>query len=59
MVLPTAEQVATVLAGAAPGLRAAVALGAFAGLRLGEIVGLQVADADFLRRRINVQRQVQ
>lgn len=32
---------------------------ALAGLRLGEAAALQVADVDFLRRQISVQRQVQ
>lgn len=36
-----------------------VALAAFAGLRLGEAAALRIGDIDFLRREINVQRQVQ
>lgn len=32
---------------------------AFAGLRLGEAAGIQVGDIDFLRRTLNISRQVQ
>lgn len=35
------------------------ALGAFAGLRLGEAAGVQVGDIDFLHRSLRVRRQVQ
>jgi integrase len=59
MVLPTAEQVGAIMTAADPAFRAFVALGAFAGLRLGEAAGLQVADFDFLRRSLAVRRQVQ
>ncbi|HEX3826141.1 MAG TPA: tyrosine-type recombinase/integrase [Sporichthyaceae bacterium] len=59
MTLPTTEQVAALLAGADPRFRGFVAVCAFAGLRLGEALGLQVGDVDFLRRQIKVQRQVQ
>lgn len=59
MVLPTAAQVGAVMTGANLGFQAFVALAAFAGLRLGEAAGLQVADIDFLRRSLNVRRQVQ
>lgn len=41
------------------GFRAFVALGSFAGLRLGEGLGVQVADIDFLRRQLRVERQIQ
>lgn len=41
------------------GFRAYVALCAFAGLRLGEAAGVQVADIDFLRRQLTVIRQLQ
>lgn len=47
------------MTGAAPGLQAFVALAAFAGLRLGEAAALQLGDIDFLRRTIDVRRQVQ
>ncbi len=36
-----------------------IAVCAFAGLRLGEAVGLQLEDVDFLRRTIAVRRQLQ
>ncbi len=60
MGLPEATEVARVLAlleGRPFGTF--VALCAFAGLRLGEAAGLQVADIDFLRRTLTVSRQVQ
>jgi len=59
MALPTTEQVAGILASADPPFRAFVALAAFAGLRLGEVAGVQVGDVDFLQRRLRVTRQVQ
>lgn len=62
MAIPTTEQVAAALSDAAesdPGFYAFIAVAAFAGLRLGEIAGLQVEDVDFLRRTIQVNRQVQ
>lgn len=37
--------------------RAAVVTLARSGLRIGELLGLEVADADFLRRTIRVERQ--
>ncbi|SFO00793.1 Site-specific recombinase XerD [Geodermatophilus obscurus] len=59
MTLPTAAQVGRILDAADPAFRPFVALCAFAGLRLGEAAGLQVADIDFLRRTLTVARQVQ
>jgi integrase len=59
MVLPTAEQVASVIAAAEPWFEPFVALAAFAGLRLGEAAGLQVGDLNFLARSLDVRRQVQ
>lgn len=59
MAMPTSEQVGAVMTAADPSFRAFVALAAFAGLRLGEAAGLQVADIDFLRRTLDVRRQVQ
>lgn len=38
--------------------RAAVLLGCWAGLRIGEITGLRVGDVDVLRRRVTVNRAV-
>lgn len=59
MVIPTPAQVGAILAAADPYQRPMWALGAFAGLRLGEASAVQVADVDFLRRSLRVQRQVQ
>jgi integrase len=59
MVLPTADQVAAVIAAATPWFEAFVALAAFAGLRLGEAAGTQVGDINFLARSLDVRRQVQ
>jgi integrase len=42
-----------------PGFTAYVALCAFAGLRRGEALGVQVGDIDFLRRTLRVTRQLQ
>lgn len=41
------------------GVRAHVALCAFAGLRKGEAAAVQVGDTDFLRRQLRVSRQLQ
>jgi integrase len=57
MRIPTSGEVATMMAVSSPDFAAAVALGAFAGLRAGEIAGLQVGDVDFLRRQVHVRRQ--
>jgi integrase len=59
MTLPTPEQVGQIMDAADPGFRAFVALAAFSGLRLGEAAGLQVADINFLKRTLDVRRQVQ
>lgn len=59
MRIPTPEQVGQLLHAAAPRVAPLIALCAFAGLRLGEVAGIQVADVDFLRRRLEVRRQVQ
>jgi integrase len=57
VVPPSAETVAA-LAGAVPGrYRAQVVLLAGSGLRIGEALGLEVADVDFLRRAVRVERQ--
>lgn len=57
-VLPTAAQVGDLLEHGGD-WSAAIALAAFAGLRLGEIAGLQVGDVDFLRGVLHVRRQAQ
>lgn len=59
MEVATSEQVGRLLARCEPRMRAYIALCAFAGLRLGEASGLNVSDLDFLRRRLEVVRQVQ
>lgn len=59
MQIPAAEQVRQIQNAADPHYRALLALCAFAGLRLGEAAALKVGDIDFLRRSIEVRRQVQ
>ena len=59
MRLPTAAEVAAVLGASDPTTRLLVLLAAGAGLRMGELCGLNVGDVDFLRRVIRVRRQVQ
>ena len=58
MTIPTPEQVrAAIAVGGA--FAALVAVCGFAGLRIGEANALKVSDVDFLRREIQVSRQVQ
>lgn len=59
MEVATSEQVGALLRATEPHMRAYVAVCAFAGLRLGEASGLMVGDIDFLKRRLEVVRQVQ
>jgi len=59
MVLPTSQQVGALMAAAEPDFAPFIALGVFAGLRLGEAAALQVGDVAFLRRTLRVERQVQ
>jgi len=59
MEVATSEQVGRLLAATEPRMRAYIALCAFAGLRLGEASGMNVSDVDFLRRSLDVERQVQ
>lgn len=66
MRIPTVEEVGVLLSYAhsprvstRKGLRAYVALCAFAGLRKGEAAAIQVGDIDFLRRQLTVSRQLQ
>lgn len=59
MTVPTAAEVGRLLDVADPTFRSGIALGAFAGLRLGEVCGCQVADVGFLTRTMEVRRQVQ
>jgi integrase len=59
MGVATTEQVGKLLAATEPRMRAFLGVCAFAGLRLGEASGLNIEDIDFLRRRLEVRRQVQ
>ena len=59
MTIPTPEEVGTALEVAAPWFQPFIAACAFAGLRLGEAAGLQIADVDFLRRTLSVRHQLQ
>lgn len=60
MVIPEPPEVRSLLDNpAVPWLRTFMALAAFAGLRLGEVAGVQLGDIDFLRRTLHVTRQVQ
>lgn len=67
MTIPTNPEVAKLLNAAEPanrpksrpGFTAYVALCAFAGLRRGEALGVQVGDIDFLARTLRVKRQIQ
>lgn len=59
MAIPTPAEVGVLLAGADDRARTLIALCAFAGLRLGEAAALRIGDIDFLRREIQVSRQVQ
>lgn len=66
MQIPSLEEVGRLLAHAdstrvstRKGFRAYVALCAFAGLRKGEAAAVQLGDIDFLRRTLNVSRQLQ
>lgn len=59
MRIPTPEQVRAVIGAADPYFALFIELCAFAGLRLGEVAGLQVSDIDFLKRTVSVNRQVQ
>lgn len=59
MNIPSSEEVRRLLDNADPFFRVAIIIGAFAGLRQGEIAGLQLGDFDFLGRQLHVRRQVQ
>jgi integrase len=57
VVPPTVEQVQTVRDALDPRWQAVVTALAGSGLRVGELLGLEVADVDFLRRIVRVARQ--
>ncbi|PZE93910.1 site-specific integrase [Curtobacterium sp. MCLR17_039] len=59
MVIPSPEQVGAIMDAAEDWFRPFVALAAFAGLRIGEVAGVQVGDVEFLKRTLHVTRQVQ
>ncbi len=59
MSIPTPEEVGQLMAVADDRFQPFIALGAFAGLRLGEAAGVQLGDVDFLRKTLKVSRQVQ
>ncbi|PZE71767.1 site-specific integrase [Curtobacterium sp. MCPF17_018] len=59
MVIPTPEQVGAIVNAAESWFRPFVALAAFAGLRIGEVAGVQQGDIAFLKRTLQVSRQVQ
>jgi integrase len=54
----TAEEIRSLTEGVAPRYRALILVGAAAGLRQGEALGLTVERIDFLRRTITVDRQL-
>lgn len=58
VVPPTVEQVEALASGIQDRYRAAVVLAAGAGLRLGEVFGVQVDRIDFLRRSLVVDQQL-
>jgi integrase len=58
IVPPTVEQIVALTAAAPPMLKAAAVLGAGAGLRQGECMGLGLASIDFLRRAVTINRQL-
>jgi integrase len=57
VVPPTLEQIEAVRKALGEQWRAAVVTLAGSGLRIGELLGLEVSDVDFLRRTIRVERQ--
>lgn len=57
LTIPTPQDVGALLDASRGQWRVAVALGAFAGLRLGEVLGLRAEDVDWTRRIIKVRRQ--
>lgn len=58
MVLPDVEEVGLLINAAERPLKLLIALCAFAGLRRGEAIAVQLRDFDFEARALNVQRQV-
>ncbi|WP_017793462.1 tyrosine-type recombinase/integrase [Leucobacter salsicius] len=58
MVLPSVEEVGALINAADRPLKLLIALCAFAGLRRGEAIAVQLGDFDFETQTLNVQRQV-
>jgi integrase len=58
LVIPTIDEVAQLADAFPDDMRAAVWVGAAAGLRTSEAMGLRVESVDFLRRTITVNRQI-
>ncbi|MFJ4040289.1 tyrosine-type recombinase/integrase [Paenarthrobacter sp. NPDC089989] len=59
MAIPSPEDVGKLMAASEVWFQPFVAMCAFAGLRLGEAAAVQLSDIDFLRRTLNVRRQIQ
>ena len=59
MSMPTPEEVGLLITAAEDEMRTFIALCAFAGLRLGEAAAVQLNDVNFVRKTLNVTRQVQ
>lgn len=59
MNIPNAKELRALMDASGPFFRVAFIVGAFAGLRQGEVCGLQLGDIDFMRRQLHVRRQVQ
>jgi integrase len=57
IVPPSVEQIVSLVAAVDPRFRGALVLLAGSGMRIGELLGAQVSDVDFLRRTIRVERQ--
>lgn len=57
VVPPTADEITEIRKAIGEQWRAVVVVLAGSGLRIGELLGLEVADVDFLRRTIRVERQ--
>jgi len=57
VIVPTVAQISAVAAAVPARYRALVVLLAGSGLRIGEALGLEVSDVDFLRRTVKVERQ--
>jgi integrase len=57
VIAPTVEEITALVGAVQPRYRALVVLLAGSGLRIGEALGLNVSDVDFLRRTVKVERQ--